>query len=40
MDSPHARTDREGANTGMKMVIAIHTMKNIMVLRAPKRSWA
>ena len=40
MASPHAKIARDGANTGMKIMTAIHAMKNIMVLRQPYRSWA
>jgi hypothetical protein len=36
--SPQARTGKEGANTGMKIITAIHAMKAIMVARHPKRS--
>jgi hypothetical protein len=38
MASPHARIERDGAKTGMKIMTAIHAMKNIMVGRQPKRS--
>lgn len=40
MASPQARIGRDGVNTGMKIITAIHAMKNIIVCRQPKRSWA
>jgi hypothetical protein len=39
MDSPKARIERDGANTGIKIMTAIHAIKNIIVCRQPKRSW-
>lgn len=39
MASPKAKTGREGAKTGMKIMTAIQLMKNIIVGRQPKRSW-
>jgi hypothetical protein len=36
MASPNARTGKDGAKTGIKMVTVIHAMKNIMVGRQPK----
>ena len=38
--SPNARTGREGANTGIKIITVIQAMKNIIVGRHPKRSCA
>lgn len=40
MASPQAKIERDGAKTGMKIMQAIHAMKNIIVCRHPKRSWA
>lgn len=40
MTSPKAKTPREGEKKGMKIAQTIQTMKNIMVLRQPKRSCA
>jgi hypothetical protein len=36
--SPHAKMDKDGAKTGMKIMTAIHVIKIIMVGRQPSLS--
>ena len=37
--SPNANTDKDGAKTGIKIIMAIQTIKTIMVGRQPNLSW-
>jgi hypothetical protein len=36
--SPNARTDKDGAKNGIKIITAIHAIKNIIVGRQPNLS--
>jgi len=38
MNSPKAKTPKEGEKNGMNIIIAIHAIKNIIVGRQPIRS--